>query len=322
MKNLYVLGVAMFYTMSMCAQSFSDVTNDVGIFQVPIHQDLMGGGVTWFDYNNDGWSDVYFTGCRIGDVLFENNGDGTFSDVTVNAGLKTTANFNTLGVIHGDVNNDGHEDLFITVWDEAATNLLARNILFLNNGDGTYSDISVSAGITDASFSTSAVFLDVNLDSYLDIYVLNYMEEAGVILDEDGNTIGFDHTCYADYLYINNGDLTFTESSDAYGFSSLACGLSISSNDVDKDGDPDLLIANDFGEFLTPNELFINNYPDPSFTEVGEETGWDIGLYGMGVAGGDIDNDLDLDYYITNLGSNALLLREESLSYTDVAETA
>lgn len=322
MRLVISVCVAMLIKIASHAQSYEDVTNDVGIFQVPIHQDLMGGGITWLDYDNDGWSDVYFTGCRIRDVLFRNNGNGTFSDVTLEAGLTYTDAFNTMGVIHGDVNNDGNEDIFLTVWDEAATNVLARNILYLNNGDGTFTDISVSAGITDASFSTSAVFLDVNLDGFLDIYVLNYMESTGFIEDEEGNTVGFDHNCYADYFYLNNGDLTFTESSESYGFTAEACGLAVSSNDVDKDGDPDILIANDFGEFLTPNELYINNYPEPSFTEVGSETGWDIGLYGMGVAAGDIDNDLDLDYYITNLGSNALLVREDDLMFTDTAAFA
>ncbi len=322
MRLVILFSIAMLTFTISKAQNFENVTNDLGIFHVPIHQDLMGGGVTWFDYDNDGWTDAYFTGCRIGDVLFKNNGDGTFSDATFSAGLTLTDAFNTMGVIHGDVNNDGHEDLFITTWDESATNILARNLLLLNNGDGTFTDISQEAGITDASNSISAVFLDVNLDGFLDVYVVNHLEDTGFITDEEGNTVGFDHTCYADYLYINNGDLTFTESTETYGILGVGCGLSISSNDVDRDGDPDILVANDFGEFVVPNELYLNNYPEPSFTEVGQATGWDIGIYAMGVAGGDIDNDLDLDYYITNLGSNALLLKDESLTYTDIAETS
>jgi len=310
-------------TLTGGSQSFEDVTNSAGVFQVPVHQDLMGGGISWFDYDNDGLTDVYFTGCRIRDVLFKNNGDESFSDVTIEAGLLLTDAFNTMGVVHGDINNDGYEDIFLTVWDEAATNELARNILYVNNGNGTFTDISLSAGIIDASFSTSAVLLDVNLDGNLDIYVLNYLEETEFIQDEKGVIVGFNHSCYDNYLYINNGDLTFTESAEEFGVLSGGCGLAVSSADVDKDGDPDLLIANDFGEFITPNQLYINNFPENNFTEQGQESGWGIGLYGMGVASGDIDNDLDLDYYITNLGSNALLLTDsDSFSYQDIAYEA
>jgi len=302
---------------------FNDITNESGIFQVPLHQSLMGGGLCWIDYDNDSFTDLYFTGCRLRDALFKNNGDGTFTEVTTQAGLMFTDAFNTMGVVKGDVNNDGFDDLFLTVWDESTSSELERNILFLNNTDGTFTDISISAGITHESFSTSAIFLDVNLDGFLDIYVQNYLEETEFITDENNDIIGFAHECFEDYLYINNGDLTFTESAEAYGINSAACGLALSASDVDKDGDADIQLANDFGEFVIPNQLFINNYPEVGFTEVAASAAFDIGMYGMGVAIGDIDNDLDQDFYITNMGRNSLLLKDdESLFYTDISDEA
>jgi len=273
------------------AQNFTDVTNSAGIFKIPLHQSLMGGGLCWIDYDNDSNVDLYFAGCRLRDALFRNNGDGTFSDVTIEAGLTFTDAFNTMGVIKGDVNNDGYDDIFLTVWDESSSSTLERNILYLNNTDGTFSDISVEAGIIEESFSTSAVFLDVNLDGFLDIYVLNYMAETDFILDENEQIIGFNHLCYDNYLYMNNGDLTFTESAEFYGVNSAGCGLALSASDIDKDGDSDLQLANDFGEFVTPNELFLNTPNESYVTEQAEDAAFDIGLYGRGVAVGDIDND-------------------------------
>jgi len=306
-----VLSVA---TLLLClhlkAQQFSDVTDEAGVFHLPIHQNLMGGGVVWLDYDSDGNEDLYFSGCRVRDVLYRNNGDGTFSNETFSAGLTFTDLFNTMGAVQGDLNNDGFPELFITTWENSTGLELVRNILYLNNGDGTFTDISANAGVTDESWSTSAVMLDINLDGFLDIYVLNYLEATGFILDEEGGTIGFDHDCYDNYLYINNGDLTFTESAEPYGLLSGGCGLALSASDIDKDGDPDLQIANDFGEFITPNQLFINNFPESTFTDVSIERGFDLGMYGMGVAVGDIDNDLDQDFYITNMGKNELLSNE------------
>ncbi|MFK7755455.1 MAG: FG-GAP-like repeat-containing protein [Flavobacteriales bacterium] len=322
MRSIFCVAILLLcHTLN--AQLFNDVTNSAGIFQVPLHQSLMGGGLCWIDYDNDSHTDLYFTGCRLRDALFKNNGDGSFTEVTIQAGLIFTDAFNTMGVVKGDVNNDGFDDLFLTVWNESSSGSLERNILFLNNTDGTFTDISLEAGITHESFSTSAVFLDVNLDGFLDIYVQNYLEETNFILDENEDIIGFNHQCYDDYLYMNNGDLTFTESAELYGVNSAGCGLALSTSDVDKDGDPDIQLANDFGEFVTPNQLFINNYPDAGFTEIAEEAAFDIGLYGMGVAVGDVDNDLDQDFYITNMGRNSLLLRDnESLVYTDISDEA
>jgi len=321
MRIVFCVAILLLNTPLLFAQFYEEVTNASGMFHVPIHEDLMGGGVMWLDYNNDGHTDFYATGCRVRDILYENNGDGTFTDVTIAAGLTFTDSFNTMGCVKGDVNNDGWDDIFLTVWDESANDELARNVLYLNNADGTFSDISVSAGITDVSWSTSAAFLDVNLDGYLDIYVLNYLEDTEFIQDENNITIGFNHSCYANYLYINNGDLTFTEKAEEYGINSLGCGLALSVSDVDKDGDPDIQIANDFGEFTIPNDLFINNYPAENFSNLNEETGFNVGLYGMGVAVGDIDNDLDQDFYITNMGRNVLLENNQG-NFTDITESA
>lgn len=285
---------------------------------------LMGGGVAFLDYDNDGDEDFYLTSGLSRDHLYENDGFGNFTEVGISAGLAFTADFNTFGVISGDIDNDGDRDIFLTttmITDSLGLDVLQPAVLLLNDL-GTFSNISISAGITDSSISTSATFIDVNNDGYLDIYVSNYVEEEDPLLDSLGNLIGYNSTCFPNYLYINNGNLTFTESANSYGVAQAGCGLAVAATDYDNNGFPDLYIANDFGYWLTPNTLLENQFPTASFSDVSTATGTDIQMFGMGIAIGDYDEDLDLDYYITNIGPNALLNNNGTTSFLDVASSS
>ena len=269
-----------------------------------------GGGVAVFDYNNDGFQDIYFTGGWFPDELFKNNGNGSFTKIGIYAGLGVTEYYNTKSVITGDINNDGYRDLFIS------TEGSLRNLIFLNNGDGTFTEIG---GIYDNLRTFGSVFGDFNLDGFLDIYVLRYAQSGGVVVDENNTVIGFNHKCTANELYLNNGDLTFTEL-ESSGTGDEGCGLAVVVTDINDDNIPDLYMANDFGEWTLPNGCYINNYPEETFTDVSAETGLNAPIYGMGIAVGDYNRDGLLDYYVTNIGPNVLYKNNGNSDFIDVAE--
>lgn len=299
------------------SQVFEEVTTEVGIDCGFASMSLMGGGMTWFDYNNDGTEDLYITGGNNKDELYKNNGDGTFTEIP---GFIETDLPNTMGVVAGDIDNDGFRDLFVTTWNSGLSPLWQPNLLYYNNGDGTFTEISESAGLTEAKFALSACFLDANLDGLLDIYVGNYVGESVIIYDDQNNPIGFDHNCLLDDLYLNNGDLTFTNATEAIGVQNIGCTLAVSATDFDRDMDTDIMVANDFGEWVEPNHLYENLEGD-SLEEIGAQTQANVGIYGMGIAIGDYDEDQDMDYYVTNIGRN-VLLRQNNGVFQDATEQA
>jgi len=294
-------------------QSFTDISSAAGITAYHSNPQLMGGGVAVFDYDNDGFEDIYMTGGLELDKLYKNNGNGTFTDVLLTAGLFNLAFELTSGVVTGDIDNDGDRDLFVTSYVPAV-----GNFLYLNNGNGTFTEITSSAGITHQAWSLAASMGDYNLDGYLDIYVGNYVETPGGLYDGD-SLVGFSHDCFANFLYLNNGDNTFTEVGDLVSVADTGCALATTFTDFDMDRDMDIYIANDFGEWIVPNQMYQNNAPTNSFDNVSTWTSLDIGLFGMGIAAGDYDEDGDWDYYISNLGDNALLERRECNTFADVA---
>jgi enediyne biosynthesis protein E4 len=299
----------------MAQATFAEMAAQSGIDHFQKSDLHLGGGVAVFDYNNDGWEDIYLTGGENRDKLYRNNGDMTFTDVGVQAGFGITAGVTTLGVVTGDVNNDGFRDILIL------TDLGYENMLYQNNGDGTFSRLVTALGTSTTERSVSATMGDVNEDGYLDIYITNYVAVTGVIFGEGTEVIGFSHECDADRLFINNGNLTFSESSMSYGILQEGCGLAAAFTDYDGDGNSDLLVVNDFGQWITPNALYRNLLPDSQFEDVSDELGMNDGFYGMGVAIGDYDSDGDLDYYMTNIGAN-YLYRNDGSHFTDVAQAA
>ncbi len=298
----------------------------------------MSGGVALFDYDNDGYLDIYFVNSLTVDLaakhqktksaLYHNNGDGTFTDVTDRAGIGDVG-FG-MGVAVGDYNNDGFDDLYVTC--------LGRNHLFKNNGNGTFTDVTNKAGVGDPRWSTGAAFLDYDNDGKLDLFVSNYVDFDLDHLPEFGKG----RTCQfkgvpvqcgprglpgaGDSLYHNNGDGTFTDVSKKAGVSDPNgyYGLGVICSDFDEDGYVDIFVAND----STPNFLYHNN-GDGTFKEIGFTSGTAVNESGseqgcMGVTVGDYDHDGKLDLFITNFDDeyNILYHNDGHNAFTDVSYTA
>jgi len=315
--KFFIVLIFLYPTLSYSQTVFQEKAAEVGIDHYFHNGNMMGGGVAVFDFNLDGWEDIWINGGSHRDVLYKNNGNGTFREVGESAGLKITTNYRTTGVVTGDINNDGFRDVFITTREDTP------NLIFQNNGDGTFSDISLDAGINELiAWSTTAAFADVNLDGFLDIYVGNYVENFAYIADRElGILSGYDHECQPNYLLINNGDGTFSEKGKALLVADEGCALASTFTDFDNDTDADLMVINDYGQWVIPNNLLINQTADTQtefFTPIEDSSAIKVGIYAMGIAGGDYDKDNDLDYYVTNLGRNALL---QNLGNGEFADT-
>lgn len=282
----------------------------MGIDHVYKARDLTGGGAAFFDYDNDGDEDLYLVRGQSKDFLYENNGDGTFSRINNDIGLFATVQFNTMAVTTGDIDNDGDRDVFISTWEmfNGPTIPLGRNLLFLNDGDGTFTEFGLQAGLTETSFSEAAMFLDYNKDGFLDIFVMNHIENVAFTQDSSGVLNGYAHDCFPNYLYRNNGDLTFTEVSQELNVTGInGCTIAGVSSDFDMDGDLDIYLANDFGYWLEANVLYENTDGEGTFVDISAASGADVQAFGMGIAAGDYDQDLDFDYYTTSIGRNILI---------------
>jgi hypothetical protein len=285
---------------------FTDVTRSAGITfvndqgnTVETILQVMGSGAAWGDYDNDGNLDLYLvngSGSSVGNVLYHNNRDGTFTDVTGQAGVGYRGH--GMGAVFADIDNDGDLDLYLT------NN--GPNVLYRNNGDGTFTDISREAGVGDPRWSTGAAFADIDNDGDLDLYVANYLEfrrdlipkEAGMTYDRDEPLPFLPHP-YApqqNTLYLNKGNGTFTDITDRAGVADPeGKSLGVAFGDYDNDGDQDLYIANDVS-----NDVLFRNDGNGTFTNINVGAGVDDPRGGMGVCWGDYDNDGDLDVFVTN----------------------
>ena len=294
---------------------FSDITEDAGIDHHYLSVDHIGGGAAFFDMDNDGDEDLWISGGMRRDVLYENDGTGNFTEIGLSAGLSITNNIVTTGVITGDLDNDGFKDVMLL------THIGFPNMLFKNLGNKSFISIGAFSGITYKAYSLAASFGDVNNDGLLDIYAGHYIEDVDLIYDNAHEHVtGFNHDCHPNKFYINNGDWTFSEISSEMGLDDEGCALATMITDYDNDSDLDILVANDFGDWILPNALFSNNGDGSSFDEVGDSTGMDVQIYGMGITAGDFDNDMDLDYYITNIGQNVLLENDGTGKFNDVGK--
>ena len=290
--------------------------------------ETMGAGGLFFDYNNDGHLDIYLVNSGTLDhdiqhqrqpnemnVLYRNSGDGTFTDVTVAAGLQHNHGYG-MGCISADYDNDGDADLYLTNF--------GPNQLYRNNGDGTFTDVTLDAGVGDGNWSVSASFGDFNLDGHLDMYVVNYLDyhlEAAHTCFLEGVHIycgPHEYPGIRDTLYRNNGDGTFTDVTSRAGLRNTGKGLGTLFTDYNNDGYPDIFVAND----AVPDLLYRNNQ-DGTFTDVAVETGIAYNSEGratasMGIASGDYDNDGASDLFITNfsLEVNSLFRKDDGGFYT------
>jgi hypothetical protein len=282
-----------------------------------------GCGCAFFDYDNDGWLDIFLVnGTRFetkwpaGQApvsrLYKNNRDGTFTDVTVEAGVARTGWGQ--GVCAGDYDNDGFDDLYVTYWGECA--------LWHNNGNGTFTDAAKKAGVTAGRpgmrrWNTGCAFVDYDRDGHLDLFVANYIDfdPATVPVPESGKCLyrGMRVACGPpgldggqNILFHNNGDGTFVDVSEKSGILKTAgtYGLGVLVSDFDNDGWPDIYVAND----STSSTLYKNNH-DGTFTDVAIEAGAAYSpdgkpQAGMGISAADYDCDGNLDLVKTNFAGD------------------
>lgn len=313
---------------------FIDVTLNSGIDNIyDVYEGLFGGGVVAFDYNNDGFDDLYITGGKSQDILYENNGDGTFKDVINGSGILKDSLIVTTGVSSADVNKDGYIDLLVTTITKQNNqpnnkNKMFSNLLYINNGDGTFSDLSSKYGIQKRNFSTSSSFGDINADGYPDLFIANYFKDFYF----DDNPLGShrlsllnNYSIQSNYetghdeLYINIDGKYFKDVSDLLVDAGKGYGFGGVFTDFDNDNDLDLFIINDFGETHEPNQLLVNQYPELRFENKSKEMKINFGLKSMGVGVGDYNNDNLLDYHVTNIFTGPFIVnRGEGLPFINL----
>jgi len=280
--------------------------------------ETMPGGIALFDYNNDGLLDIFMVnGGRVTDPmklpedfdrhdprywnrLYRQNKDGTFTDVTEQAGLANAGEGNYgMGVAIGDYDNDGYDDIYVTNY--------GKNTLYHNNGDGTFTDVTAKAGVAAGGWSVSAGFFDYDNDGKLDLFVTRYMDWD----TKRSKNCGGDWHTYCppeefpmttSILYHNNGDGTFTDVSQHSGIAAKrGRALGVAFADYDDDGFTDIFVSNDGMQ----QYLFHNN-GNGTFSERGLESGAALSqdgrrMSGMGVVFQDYDNDGRPDIIVTEL---------------------
>lgn len=301
------------YAISMSQISFTNVTETSGIdHQFKVYEGMFGGGICVIDIDNDGYEDLYMTSGMNDDQLYLNNGDGTFTNIYEGSGLEFTRHFVTQGVSGADVNKDGWTDLFITTItsrDSIQKIPTAHNLLFLNNGDHTFTNATQEYRLDNLNaFSTGVSFGDFNADGYPDAYVGNYfLEYDGPLTEINDATIVNASKTAKGYLLLNVDGKYFKNVYEDYGLDHRGFGFGGLFTDFDNDGDQDLLINHDFGYKAKPNYFLKNNYPQKSFSYIEEEINMDLRINAMASAVGDYNLDGQLDYFVTNIKFNRFM---------------
>ncbi|MGH9767273.1 MAG: FG-GAP repeat domain-containing protein, partial [Blastocatellia bacterium] len=290
-----------------------------------------GGGGLFFDYNNDGWLDIYFVNSGPSDfyapktpirnALYRNNGDGTFADVTDKAGVACgqMGHFG-MGAAAADFDGDGWQDLYVANY--------GKNVMFRNNGDGTFADITDKAGVGAPNWSTCATFFDYDNDGKLDLWVSSFVQysASGNIFCGD-NRLGRRYYCVprvfkprSSFLFHNDGGGKFRDVSKESGVAAaLGKAFGAVATDINNDGLLDLFVAND----TMANFLFLNKGKG-KFEEIGLPSG--VGYSdsgsprsGMGVDAADYDGDGWQDLFVTNIDQELFSLyhNQKDLSFID-----
>jgi hypothetical protein len=293
-----------------------------------------GGGCVWLDYNNDGFPDLYVvSGKPLGegihpyplkkqpDVvphnhLYKNNGDGTFTDVTDQAGV--AANIFGMAAIAADYDNDGFVDLFVTGYGQA--------VLYHNNGDGTFTDVTKKAVIDVDGWSISSTWLDYDKDGCVDLFVGRYVKfdpKYRAYYPADNYPGPLDYAPTTNRLYHNNCNGTFTDVTDGSGIGAYkGRTMGVTAADFDSDGWPDIYISND----KTENFLFRNKH-DGTFEEMAGDLGVAYGQNGemtssMGPTFADIEGDGMLDLWVTDSKYDRLMRNRGKQGFEDISASS
>ena len=305
---------------------FTNVTASAGIHhKFQVLEGMFGGGACVFDFNNDGFEDVFITSGMNDDVLYKNNGDGTFTNVYIGSGLEKTKGFVTQGAVSADVNRDGFRDLLVTTITTKNENKViprASNMLFLNNGNGTFKDVSKEYGFHERqTFSTAASFGDFNADGFPDLYIGNYFNEFKGELNgiSDATIVGANQIAEGNLL-INVAGKYFKDVYKEYGLKHKGFGFGGVFTDFDNDGDQDLFVNHDFGYKRTPDLLLENKFPKKTFEDVAEKLHMNLKINSMGTAKGDYNNDGLMDYYMTNIRFNLFMVNRGKQGFENMTK--
>jgi enediyne biosynthesis protein E4 len=254
-----------------------------------------GGGVAVGDINNDGLPDIYFGGNLSDNKLYLNKGNFQFEDITGKASVASANGWST-GVTMADVNGDGFLDIYVCrgYYDEPAKR---QNLLFINNGDLTFSEKSKEYGLVDSSYSIVATFLDYDKDGHPDLFVGNHPLDQMASFEQHVKNWHNPQLEFSDRLYHNNGDGTFTDQTVQAGLLNYGWTLGTIAADLNQDGWTDIYVAVDQSE---PDRYYLNN-GDGTFSEVSEQKMRHISFSSMGTDAGDINNDGRLDLAIVEM---------------------
>ena len=324
--------------------TFTDIADKAGVADTP-----NGRGCVWFDYNNDGWRDLYVT-CAGPNFLFENNGDGTFTDVSEQAGVADEQH--GTGAVVADYDHDGWLDIYVANWGRPASLLVFEpapriNVLYRNKGDGTFEEVTQAAGVADDGIAWGAIFFDYNGDTWADLFVANdhgpdklyrnnragtfadVSEQSGIVTLIRGKPTGAMGLCVGDYdndadldlfvtnydedlLWRNNSDGTFTNVAEAVGVANVGVGWYATFVDFDNDGYRDLYVVNgdvDNSQKTNRNRLYHNNR-NGKFVDRSDELNATVDAVARGATAGDFDNDGDVDFFVVNNTGYTLLLND------------
>ncbi len=322
--------------------SFTDITDAAGLtFQHSVGDlklsnivEATGPGCCVFDFNNDGLQDIYFVNGRwhtdisdnrgrslkgkLANALYRNNGDGTFTDVTTQAGVAGPEDAYGMAASTADYDNDGDLDLYVCNYGTSQ--------LYRNNGDGTFTDVTAPAGVASPGWAVAAPWFDYNGDGRLDLFVVHYLEydkgefqRTGAYYKADNFPGPLSYPGQPDQLFRNNGDGTFTDVTQETGlWEPTGRGMGAVAADLNGDGFVDLYVTND----AMANNLWINDGKG-HFTDMATETNTAFGEGGQGVSSmgpfvADVDRNGLLDILVPDMGYSSLMLQRRPGFFTDI----
>jgi len=270
--------------------AFNNVVNETDSTHSFINEfGYMGGGVGIGDFNNDGLKDIFFTGNQVSCRLYINKGNNQFEDISQKAGI--TTNVWATGVSIVDINNDGYDDIYVSVFGKDLLHR-AANLLFINQHDLTFKEEAAEYGLADTSYSTQAVFFDYDKDGDLDMYLNNYLlssANANTIYprDNSGQSLANDKLYRNDGIAKSTGHPVFTDVTLAANIKEDGYGLGVVVSDFNNDNWPDIYVANDF---ISNDELWLNNH-NGTFTNCIARSLQHQSYSSMGVDAADVNND-------------------------------